>query len=250
MTTVYAEKSSATAVAAPDPSWRGLYRAGSIAALLFFALTVVDTVLTYLTPQPPSAGGAGTLGGGAATLQFIADHKAAYVLNMVLFLGPTLLTLIVFPALYAALKHLNQSLAAIGALLGIAADISFLIPFSLVFSLVPLSGDYVAASTAAHRAIVATIADGVIAQVNAVSVGGILFALAVLLISLAMLKGVFHKGVAYLGIATGVVGIVCESLRPILGAWYGIYGVMLIWLLAVGWKLFRLGVRERGVASQ
>jgi hypothetical protein len=197
-------------------------------------------VLAAATPQPPSAGGAGTLQGGAATLQYIADHKALYVLTMVLFLGPTLFTVIVFPALYLALKHVNKSYAAVGALLGLVADVSFLIPFGLVFGLVPLSDDYAAATTAAQRAAVATTADGVIAQVNAVSVGGIVFALGVLMLSLVMLRGVFRKGVAYLGVATGVVGIVCESLRPILGAWYGTYGILLIWFLAVGWTLFRL----------
>lgn len=230
----------------------GLYRAGAIAALLFAILTIVSTVLAYITPQPPSTGAAGTLGAGAATLQFIAANKSVYVLNMVMFLGPTLFTLIVFLALYVSLRHVNKSLAAIGALLGVAADISFLVPFGLVLGLVPLSDEYVAATTTAQRAAVATTADGLIAQVNVVSVGGIVFALGVLVISLAMLKGVFHRNVAYLGIVTGIVGIVCESLRPILGGWYGIYGILLIWILAVGWKLYRmsdprvlLGIKQR-----
>jgi hypothetical protein len=60
--------------------------------------------------------------------------------------------------------------------------------------------------------------------------------------SLAMLKGVFHKGVAYLGIVTGALGIMSEGLIHILGVGYYIYGVLfLIWLIAVGWKLYRLG---------
>jgi hypothetical protein len=63
----------------------------------------------------------------------------------------------------------------------------------------------------------------------------------VYLIELVMLKGVFHKGVAYLGIATGAIGIISEVLRPIIGPGYYIYGLLLpIWFVAVGWKLYRL----------
>jgi hypothetical protein len=63
-----------------------------------------------------------------------------------------------------------------------------------------------------------------------------------LVISLVMLKGVFHRGVAYLGIITGVLGIFSEALRPILGPGYAVYGVLLpIWFITVSWKLYRLG---------
>ena len=66
------------------------------------------------------------------------------------------------------------------------------------------------------------------------------FALSILVISIVMLKGVFSKWVAWLGIVSGAVGIIRESLRPMIGAGFSIYGVVLIWLIAVGWKLYRL----------
>jgi hypothetical protein len=90
-----------------------------------------------------------------------------------------------------------------------------------------------------------TTADGLLAQGNSVSVGGILFALGVLVISLAMLKGVFHLAVAAIGIVSGVMGIVCESLRPVMGSWYGLYGILMLWLLGVAWKLYRLSSTGR-----
>jgi hypothetical protein len=55
-----------------------------------------------------------------------------------------------------------------------------------------------------------------------------------------MLRGVFPRAVAYLGIMTGVVGMMCEILRPVLGGWYALYGILLVWLVAVGWRLYRL----------
>ena len=241
MKTLNVVKSSEEAVAGPDPSWRGLYRAGGVSAVLFVVLTIVSIVLAFITPQPQSSGGSLMLPGGVATLQYIALNRSVFILDQILFVGPVVLTIVVFLALYVALKHLSKSFAAIGAVVGIVGVVLSLVPFSIVGGLVYLSDQYVAATTVVQRAVFATAADSLIAQNNIVSVGGILFAVGVLVISLAMLKGVFHKGIAYLGIVTGVVGIICESLRPILGPGYSIYLILLIWLILVGWKLYRLG---------
>jgi hypothetical protein len=199
--------------------------------------------LVAFVPQPPSAGSTGSLQYGAATLRYIADFKPAYLLNMVVFLAPSLFSLIVFLAVGVALLPASKSLAAIGALLGIVATISYLTPFSIVFALVPLSDAYATATSASQQAAIVASADGLIAQVNTVSAGGILYAVGILILSLAMVKGVFSRFVAYLGMVTGVVGIVCESLRPLIGGWYGLYGILLLWLLAVGWQLYRLSTR-------
>ncbi len=242
METLNVERSSGEAQASPDPSWRGLYRAGGVSALLYGVLNfVVPVVLGFITPQPPSAGGVATLAGGVTTLQYIASNRSVFVLEQVLLFGPSVLLMVVFLALYMALKHLNKSYAAIGAVVAIASQIVGLATFSIVFGLVYLSDLYVAATPAAQRAALATTAEGLIAQYNTVSVGGILFSIGILVISLVMLKGVFHKGVAYLGIITGAVGIMSEALRPILGYGYAVYIVLYIWLIAIGWKLYRLG---------
>jgi hypothetical protein len=241
METLRVGRASGEASASPDPSWRGLYRAGGVSAVLFVVLTIVSFVLAFITPQPQSSGGSLMLPGGVATLQYIASNRSAFILDQLLFVGPVVLTMVVFLALYVALKHLSKSYAAIGAVVGIVGVVLSLVPLSLVGGLVYLSDQYVAATTVAQRAGFATAADSLIAQNNIVSAGGILFAVGVLVISLAVLKGVFHKGIAYLGIVTGVVGIICEAFRPILGPGYSIYLILLIWLIAVGWKLYRLG---------
>lgn len=160
--------------ATPDPSWHGLYRAGGIAAFLFIVLTLVSGVLIAITPQPPSTGETGTLPGGVATLQYIAAHKPIYLLNMVMFVGPVSVTALVFLALYVTLKYVSAGTAAVGVVVGIASLVLCLAPLGQLFSLVPLSDQYAAATTAAQRTIVATTADGLLAQINAVSIGGIL----------------------------------------------------------------------------
>jgi hypothetical protein len=85
---------------------------------------------------------------------------------------------VVFLALYVALKHLNKSYAAIGAIVAIASEIIALAynssPLSLNGGLVYLSDQYVAATTATQHIAFATAAEGLIAVTNAVAVAGYL----------------------------------------------------------------------------
>jgi Domain of unknown function (DUF4386) len=230
-----------SAEVSPDPSWKGLYRAGGISAMLFFVLNFVLLIMfDLITPRPPNTGEVGSLPSGADTLQYIASHKPVFIIEQVLFVGPTILIMVVFLALYAALKHLNKSYAAIGAIIGIASIVLGLITFSFVLGLLYLSDLYVTA-TATQRATFEAAAWSLIAQYNAVSASGILLAISILIISLVMLKGVFHKAIAYLGIVTGVVGIITEALRPMIGLGYAVYIILYIWLFVAGWQLYKLG---------
>jgi hypothetical protein len=224
-----------------ETSWRGLYRAGAIAALVFVVLTLSSIVVAVIIPQAPTTAATGSLQSGGATLQYIADHRIEYVVNMLLFVGPSLLTLILFLALFVALLPVSKGLNAIGALIAIIATTTFISTFSLVFGLMPLSDQFRATTDATHRMAIVASADSLIAQINVVSMGGILYALGILLLSVAMLRGVFPRVVAYLGILTGVVGMICESLRPVIGTWYALYGILFVWVAAVGWRLYRVG---------
>lgn len=107
---------------------------------------------------------------------------------------------------------------------------------SLNGSLVYLSDHYMAATIDAQRVVLATAAEGLMATSNAVNTAGILTALRILIVSLVMLRGVFPRTVACLGIVTGTVGIVSEALREVIGPGYYAYGLLLpIWFAAVGW---------------
>ena len=239
METTTVRRTSSEAIASPDPSWRDLYRAGGVSAFLYIILLIVPIVLIFTMPQPP-------VSGGAATLEYIASNKVIYITELVLFLAPSVVAMIVFLALYMALKHLNKSLAAIGALIAIASQIIGLAynssPQSLNGALVLLSDQYMAATNAIQRAAFATAAQSLIAVANSVSASGILFSIGILIISLVMLKGVFHKGIAYLGIVTGTIAIFSETFRPVIGIGYIVFFILeVIWFIAVGWKLFRLG---------
>src|SRR6266568_60117 len=224
----------------PDPSWKGLYLAASVCGILFVVLNVAAIVILAIIPPAPSS--------GAATLRWIASNKTAYTLELILFVAPSVLAMVVFLALYMALKHVNKSLAAIAALIAIASEVTAAAinssPQSLNAALILLSDQYAAATAEAQRLAFATAAESLIATTNAVNLAGVMLEVGILIASLVMLRGVFSKWIAYLGIVTGVVGILSEALRPVIGFAYIVYFVLeVIWLIAVGWRLYRLGSR-------
>lgn len=223
--------------ATPDPSWRSLYLAGGISAALFVVSILVAIGMIIIAPPPLNAD-------GATTLQYIAAHKVMYLIEQVLWLAPSVFGAVVFLALLQALKHVNKTYTALGFMAGF---VSWVLGLAIPTTgggapvLVSLSSQYVAATTAAQHTAFATAAEAFIAQNNITSAPGILAPVGILILSFVMLKGVFPKGVAYLGIVTGALGIISEALRPILGPGYIVYGLLLpIWFLFVGWKLYQL----------
>lgn len=220
----------------PDPAWRDLYLTGSVSAILFVVLNVMAIAFDLTAPPPVS--------GGAATLEFIAGHRTVYILEQYLWLVPGVFAAVVFLALYPTLKHLSRSYAALGALIGgVAWTLTLAIPTTSrgAPALVYLSDRYAAATTGAERAVFASAAEALVAQNNTPTVAGILAPVGILIVSLVMSKGVFHRGIAYLGIATGAIGITSEVLRYVLPAGYAIYGLLMFaWFIAVGWRLYTL----------
>jgi hypothetical protein len=219
-----------------DPSWKSLVRIGGIAALLAAAVWIVATVLVFVTTPPTS--------GGAATLEYIAAHRSLYILKQVLWLAPLALAAVMFLAFYAVLERVNRSLALLSVMLGIMAwGISLAWPTTGegAPALVVLSDQYMAAQSPAQQAPFVAAAEGLIATNATPAAPGVLETISILVVSLAMLSGGLPRGVAFLGIITGTLGVVGEALRSVLGSAYAVYGVLLLaWLVAVGWALLRV----------
>jgi len=206
-------------------------------ALVFIVMCVVPIALVFSAPQPPSTG-------GAAVLDYIASHKAVYWTEYLCFVGLCIPALVVFLALPLLLRDASGPLAAAGALFGIVSETLGLAangsPPSLHGGLIHLSAQYAAAVTDAQRRALSTAAEGFIATANAVNAIGILTALAILLLSIAMLKGIYGKPAAVIGIVTGGLGMVFEALRDQIGMLYAVYGCLLpLWFGMAGWGLLR-----------
>jgi hypothetical protein len=248
METMHAEAPAPTPGTGPDPAWGRLLQAGGISAGLFVVLLVSAIVLSIVTPPPPTAG-------GAATLAYIAAHRTLYTVHQQLWLVPGVFGAIAYLALYVALKHVHQSYAALGAVVGgVAWALTLAMPTTSTGApaLVYLSDQYASTADAGQRAALVAAAENLIALNRTPTVVGVLTTVGMLIVSLVMLRGVFPRTVAYLGVVTAVLGIVSEALRPVIEGGYGVYGVLLlVWMGTVGWKLYWLGAdRSRGALTQ
>lgn len=223
-------------VASPDPTWRGLYRAGGISAFLYVILGIIVPGLLLIGSSYSRDMN------GVALLQFIASNRIWWFITQTLTLGASFLAIVVFVALYAVLKHINKSYAAIGTIIAIVCETLFIAFYPLTLGLLYMSDQYVL-SNDTQRIALATASESLLAQNTVFNpFYDLVFVTSILIISLVMLKGVFHKSVAYLGIATTAAAIICVVLWPILEiAYFWWWLVFLIWFIAVGWKLYRLG---------
>lgn len=226
-----------TSPVAGDRAWRRLYRVGGVASAVYVVLVLVPLVLVVAAPVPPTT--------GSALLAYIAEHRTVYLVELASFVGLAVPGLVVFAAAAVALRHVDPGIAALGGLLGVVSETIALAlgssPQSLHGGLVVLANRYALSSDASERASLASAADALIAATNAVSWAGILTAAAILVLSLLMRPAGWGTPVAALGIITGILGLAFETLRPMVGASYAVYGLLLpAWFAIVGWKLLHL----------
>jgi hypothetical protein len=114
-------------------------------------------------------------------------------------------------------------------------------------SLITLSGNYAAATNDAQRAVFVAAAHypSVVLESSLLGVYIILIpGVGILITGLVMLKGIFSKSVAYLGLATGILGIV-SVVGPFFVSSLGVAVIIAsilttVWVLFVGYRLYKL----------
>ncbi len=220
----------------PDPSWRGLYLAGGISAILYILLALAVPAAMIAIPNYDL-----TLG-GQALLELIARHRTWWVLLQSLVLETSMFLILTAAALFLALRQLNKSLAAIGALILVTSQILFMAYYPVLLGLASLSKQY-SAAVGTQKQVFATAAEALIAQNNAFNpVYESLFAAGIFVFALVMLKGIFHRIVAWIGIASLAAVVIAMALFPVVGLAYFTWWILpSVWCVAVGLRLIRLG---------
>ena len=236
---VVAEQAENAAVPGPDPTWANLYKAGGITAFLYLLLgLIVPTLMVDLMGYDMDLH-------GAAFLEFVGNNKAWFIAVQTMVLGVGVLAVVTFAALFFALKHLDKGYAALGVIIAITMQILFVAYYPVVLGQAYMSQLYITADPAQQMELVASV-EVLVAQINQFNpLYEPAFAISILIISLVMLKGVFHKAVAYLGIATCIGAFVGAALWPVIGVAYFVWWLpFMFWFAAVGWKLYRLGTAQ------
>jgi hypothetical protein len=222
-----------------DSSWKGLYKVGGISAILYIVLALVVPTVQVLTMEYFEMTAEY---GGAELLQFIAENRFWWLFLQTVVLGTSILAIVAFVALFVALKHVDKSYAALGAVVAVTCQLLFMAYYPVLLGTIYLSDKFVAAP-ANQQALLGTAAESLMAINNAFNpLYESLFGISILIFSLVMMKGVFHKSIAYLGVATCVAAFIALSLWPIVGVnyfWWWVF--FFVWFTAVGWKLYQLG---------
>ena len=224
-----------------DPEGKWLYRVGGISAIVFGIAYIVIIALYVPMGARPS--------GAEAWLAYIAGHTAAWWAILSLSVLTDFLLVPVALSLYLALKGINRNVMLVAtAFVGLFVVLDLALTWTNYASFIALSGNYAAATDGAQRAVLVTAA----IYPSAVLESSLLFvyntltlSVGILMTGFVMLKGIFSKITAYLGLATGVFGIVAV-VGPIFIRALDvtiIFASLLTtaWILFVGYRLYRLG---------
>jgi hypothetical protein len=233
-----AEKMIANAV---DPDEKWLYRVGGMSALILGIAYIVIIGLYVYAGAPPS--------GGEEWLNYAAGKTTVWWAILGLSVVTDFLFVPVAFSLYLALKGISRSVMLLAtAFVGLFVVLDLAVTWSNYASLISLSGDYAAATTDAQREAYIAAANHASAVLTSTLEGVysiVVLAVGILLIGVVMLRGVFGQSVAYLGLATGILGIVSVAgpfLVSALRVTIIIASVLTtVWVFLVGRKLYWLG---------
>ena len=209
--------------------------------LIVGVLCIIDIVLASFLGFEPS--------GGEAVLKWLAGQTTLAYAFYGLFILIDFLLVPVVLTFYLVLKGFNKNamLAATG-FAGLYLVLDLGVTLSSWVALVTLSQSYAAATSDIQRAAYVATADYALAVIalSATVYSSVISSIWIFITSLVMLKGIFSRATAYLGIVVSIVGFIygISVFVPPLAIFLAIVILLLgIWLLLAGYRLYRLGKR-------
>ena len=198
-----------------DPSWKGLYRIGGVSAFIYGILLFVALALLFILGQPPS--------GGQGFLNYYAGRESLGRLAFGLFGISDLMTVPVMFAMYVALRGVSRNAMLVAsAFFGLFIVLDLGVNVLNNLSLITLAEHYAAVTSPVQQASYVATADYMLVTL---SVAGPIYGFVFpciwgLVASLTMLRGVFSRRTAYVGVAASMLGIIggTSVIIPPMGA--------------------------------
>jgi hypothetical protein len=218
-----------------DANWNWLYKAGGAAALLSVVFFPIQIIVFLVSPPPDTVIG---------WFRLFQINKLIGLLDLdLLLIADQVLAILIFLALYIALKRASESFMAIGTILGLISTVLF-ITSNPAFAMLSLSNLYAAAATEAQRAVYMAAGQAMLVtwQGSAFQVSYLLGSVAPILISAVMLRcKIFSKATAYLGILANVIAL--GLYVPKIGVYISVFSVVFLWVwyILIARRLFQLG---------
>jgi hypothetical protein len=188
----------------PEPRWRDLYRLASIASILVAAAVIFAIAAYFIWPYQDSSNAMESIFHSLQTERL----GGLFSLDLVMLLI-TPVNLLMFLAIYTALKQVNASYALVALVLIIIAVV-LVIQCRPLIEMVILSDKFTAANSAVEKAHYLIAGETLHAYFSGTAwvIQTIFFMIAGLIFSLLMLRvNYFGKATAWLGIFNSIVGM-------------------------------------------
>ena len=224
---------------AADAQWKVLFRVGGIAALLMALFIPIQLTVFILWPPPA------TVTGWFALFQ---NSRIIGLLDMdLLLIVDQVFMILIFLALYIALRRASPSAMAVAVVLGVGGAITYFASTS-AFEMLSLSGKYAAAATDAERSVILAAGEVMLAnwQGTAFNVSYVMAGVALLIIAIVMVRSkIFGKTAAYTAVILGVMAL----LPPTAGMVGMIFSLgsllpLEIWAILVGLRFLRISGQQ------
>jgi len=223
-----------TTVDSVDVDQQRWYRVGGIAAFVLGFSYIIIIFLYARVGAPPT-------GGGEAWFHYLPGKTTIWWAILALSVLTDFLFVPVAFALYLALKEANRNAMLATAFVGLFVVLDLAVTWSHYASMLVLYSNYFRTTDAMQRTAyvaAANYASAVLASPLEIVYAIVTLSFGILIIGFVMLRGVFTKITAYLGLATGILGIVSLtglSVAIIMNALFAT-----AWILVVGYRLCRL----------
>ena len=222
-----------------NPQEKWLYQVGGTSALAVGIAYIIIIALYVPIGAPPS--------GTEARLMYMARNTAIWWGILGLSVLTDFLFVPVALSLYFALKGINRSAMLVAAAcVGLFVILDLAITWTNYAALIALSNGYAAAASDVQRAVFVAAASypSVVLESSLLFVyNSLTLAVGILMTGFVMLKGVFSRSTAYLGVVTGILGVVAVA-GPLLISSLSVTIIIAsilttVWVILVGYRLYR-----------
>jgi hypothetical protein len=223
--------------------WAGLWRAGSVSALLLVAIIITTGIVFAIEPQPLDVTALDWF------MLFQKNPLLGLVESELLMILYVIVSMPVALSLYILLRSVNPSWMLVYLVLGLIGVMCF-IAARPAFEMLYLSRGYAAATSESERAMFLSAGQAMVATFHgtAFQISYILGSVTGLIVSLVMLQTkIFGKAFAYVRIASSI----CDFglYIPVVGIYISMFSVLFlfIWNIMIArrlWQLAKYGLEE------
>jgi hypothetical protein len=221
--------------AIPTPSWKEIYRVGGVAALLSVLFIPVQIAIFITWPPPDKV---------IDWFMLFEDNWLLGLLSMdLLYLLNNTYLILIYLALYFALKPVNPSWMTIAMALGFTGIAAYFAS-NTCFEMLALSSQYADAGTGAEQAVLLGAGHALLATYKgtAFDIYYVFNAAALLILAVVMLRStVFSKAAGYWGLASGILMTIPSTAGGI-GMVFALASLLpwMVFCVLIARRLFRL----------